>query len=66
MVSGVFGIGKSKSDVYGACVQDILADIITKIENPEHKLKITVEDAYESLKIAVAAYKSAQENDNEV
>jgi predicted dehydrogenase len=64
MVSGTFGISKSKSDVYGACVQNILADVIEKIENPDHKLKITVEDAYESLKIAVAAYQSAQDSNN--
>jgi len=59
LVSGTFGLSQSKSEIYGACVQEILTDIVAKIENPEHVLQVTVQDAYESLKIAVLADKSA-------
>ena len=61
LVSGTFGLWQSKSEIYGACVQEILMDIIAKIENPEHVLQVTLRDAYESLKIAIAADKSAQD-----
>lgn len=59
LISGSFEIAQSKSEIYGSCVQEILSDIIKKIENPEHKLNITMQDAYDSLKIAVSAEKSA-------
>ena len=62
MVSGTFELPQTKSEVYGACVQDILVDLIQKIENPGHKLRVTVEDALESLRIADLATKSATEN----
>ena len=62
LVSGTFGLSQTKSEIYGACVQEILTDIIAKIENPEHVLQVTVQDAYESLKIAIEADTSAKEN----
>jgi len=55
MVSGTFEIPLSKGEVYGKCVQSILSDVIQKIENKEHKLQISVEDAFEALKIALLA-----------
>jgi len=58
MVSGSFEIQQTKSEVYGTCLQGILADLITKIENPHHKTAVSAEDAYESLKIAVLADKN--------
>jgi predicted dehydrogenase len=57
MISGTFEINQNKGDVYGKCVQLILSDIIEKIENKDHKLTITVENAVEALKIAVLASK---------
>jgi len=57
MVSGTFEINQTKGEVYGKCVQSIILDITKKIENQDHKLKITVEDAFESLKIALLASK---------
>jgi len=59
-VSGTFGLSQTKSEIYGTCVQDIMMDIIAKIENPDHILKITVQDAYESLKIAILADEDAR------
>ncbi|WP_394772875.1 Gfo/Idh/MocA family protein [Flavobacterium sp.] len=57
MVSGTFEIQETKGEVYGKCVQSILSDLILKIENPNHKLTITVEDAVEALTIAILASK---------
>ncbi|RZJ30536.1 MAG: Gfo/Idh/MocA family oxidoreductase [Flavobacterium sp.] len=55
MVSGTFGFDQTKGEVYGKCVQSILLDMIAKIENPDHQLKITVEDAARALEIAILA-----------
>jgi predicted dehydrogenase len=55
MVTGTFEINETKGQVYGQCVQSILMDMIKKIENKDHKLKISAEDAYEALKIALIA-----------
>lgn len=57
MISGTFEIQKTKGEVYGSCVQMILSDIIKKIENENHELTITAENAFEALKIAVLASK---------
>jgi len=57
MISGNFEIHQTKGEVYGKCVQDILSDVIMKIENKDHKLAITIEDAVEALKIALLASK---------
>lgn len=62
MVSATFGIPHTKSEVYGTCLQKVLTDIITKIEDRSHQLNITLEDAYEALKIAVLAKESAVDN----
>ena len=55
MLTGNFEIHQTKGEVYGKCVQSILSDIIQKIENKDHKLTITIEDAFESLKTAILA-----------
>jgi len=57
IISGNFEINQSKGDVYGKCVQSILLDVIQKIENKDHKLTITLENAIEGLEIAVLASK---------
>jgi predicted dehydrogenase len=59
MVEATFEIQQTKSEVYGKCLQDIMRDMITKIENPSHKLTITAEDAFEALKTAVTADENA-------
>jgi len=55
MITGTFAIEQTKGQVYGKCVQSILADLIQKIENKEHKLTVTFEDGFEALKTAVLA-----------
>jgi len=61
LISGSFKLENTKSEIYGKCVQDILLDMIAKIENPDHILAITVEDAFDALKIAILADQSAHE-----
>lgn len=61
LVSGTFKLSQTKSEIYGACVQEILLDIIAKIENPDHVLSVTVQDAHQSLKIALLADQFAKE-----
>jgi len=59
MVSGSFEIPQTKSEVYGSCLQRILEDIIVNIENPDHQLSVTADDAYNALKVAISAEESA-------
>jgi len=53
MLSGTFGINQTKAEVYGKCVQLIMSDLIEKIENKDHELTITLENAIEALEIAI-------------
>jgi predicted dehydrogenase len=57
MITGTFEIQLTKGEVYGKCVQEILTDVIQKIEDKDHKLKITIEDGTKALKIALLASK---------
>jgi predicted dehydrogenase len=55
MIAAEFEITQSKSEIYGHCLKSIIYDLVAKIENPSHQLNVTVDDAIESLKIAVLA-----------
>ncbi len=55
LVSATFKISQSKGDVYGKCVQSTLTDLIEKIENPDHKMVVTIEDGIEALRVALRA-----------
>ncbi|MDQ1165634.1 Gfo/Idh/MocA family protein [Flavobacterium sp. SORGH_AS_0622] len=57
IVTGTFEVPLTKGEVYGSCVQQILGDMILKIEDQDHILKITLEDAFEALKTAMLASK---------
>lgn len=56
-ITGTFEIPLTKEKVYGKCVQEILTDVIHKIEDKDHKLSITLEDGVEALRIALLASK---------
>jgi predicted dehydrogenase len=60
MLTGSFEIVKTKSEVYGVCLQDIISDLIQKIENPQHRLIVTLEDAIDSVKTALLADETAE------
>lgn len=55
MIKATFEIPQTKGEVYGKCVQSILSDLILKIEDKNHELAITVEDAVVALQTAILA-----------
>lgn len=55
MISGGFEIPLTKGEVYGACVQEILLDLIAKVEDPDHETAVSLTDACTSLEMAVLA-----------
>jgi predicted dehydrogenase len=55
LINGSFHLSGSKGDIYGKCVQDILLDLIQCNEDASHTPKVTVENAIESLSIAIKA-----------
>ncbi len=57
MMSASFEIQQSKAQVYSECLQSILLDLIAKIEDRSHPVVVTLEDACESLEIAILASK---------
>jgi len=57
IIKGNFEISQTKGEVYGKCVQEILLDVIAKIEDKSHELAITVNDGVEALRIAILASK---------
>ncbi|MFQ3548207.1 MAG: Gfo/Idh/MocA family oxidoreductase [Armatimonadota bacterium] len=46
---------ENKSEVYAESLRQIMGDLIKKIEDPNHKMKITLEDALESVRISERA-----------
>jgi predicted dehydrogenase len=54
-VSASFEIPDTKSSVYGQCLQSILKDLVSKVEDPDFQPLVSFEDAYLSLKIAEEA-----------
>ncbi len=59
-IGGLFSIGKQKQEVYAACVQASLQDVLKKIENPKHLLAASLETGLASLEVAVRATDSAR------
>jgi len=55
MISATFDMGKTKGEVYAGSVRGVLEDLTGAIENPEHKLGVTLEEGLESLEIAILA-----------
>mgnify|MGYP003574980911 CR=1 FL=1 len=55
MLTAEFGLSEDKSEVYGSCVQAILVDLMAMIENPSHQPKVSIENAFEALKVALMA-----------
>ncbi len=57
LLFGSFEIEQTKSAVYGKCLQEMLNDLIKKIEDPNHLISASLENAVESLRVAVLATK---------
>ncbi|MFZ4475972.1 MAG: Gfo/Idh/MocA family protein [Saprospiraceae bacterium] len=60
IVVGKLNMGKSKQDVYAACVQASVLDLLKKIENSSHALTAPLEAGLKSLEVAVLATDSAR------
>ncbi len=54
-IEGRFNIEKSKQEVYSDCVRAMLSDLICKVENPKHHMRVELEDGLSSLEIAQRA-----------
>ena len=55
LIKGVFGLKESKGEVYSRCLVGIMEDLLKKIENPRHNLRVTLEDGGKALSIAQQA-----------
>ncbi|MHC4675278.1 MAG: Gfo/Idh/MocA family protein [Planctomycetota bacterium] len=55
LLAGTFAVGRPKQEVYADCVRAMMTDITRKIENPEHKLRVRLEDGLSSLEVACLA-----------
>ncbi|MBO8127438.1 MAG: Gfo/Idh/MocA family oxidoreductase, partial [Firmicutes bacterium] len=57
-VSATFSLPKPKQAVYADCARSLLLDLIQKINNPQHRLEVPLEDGLAALEIAqmAAAY----------
>ncbi len=55
-----FGLEKPKQEVYTDSVRRMLCDLIRKIENPDHTLRVSLEDGLSSLEIACKATEMAR------
>lgn len=60
LLQAEFDVGKPKSEVFADCVRGIVSDIISRIEDPRHKTRLTIQDGYKSLEIAELAARSAK------
>ncbi len=59
-ITGSFAVAGTKGDVYQASLQGLLADFISKVENPGHSLRVGLEEGLASLELALEATTSAQ------
>ena len=55
VLTGHFSIGRTKTEVYRSCVQDLLLDVLRKVADPSHELSAPLETGISSLEIAIAA-----------
>lgn len=62
MITGVFGMKESKGEVYSRCLVDMMEDLVKKIENPRHNLRVTLEDGGKALSIAHQATEQGRKN----
>ncbi|UCH62866.1 MAG: Gfo/Idh/MocA family oxidoreductase [Fidelibacterota bacterium] len=59
-ITGSFTATDTKGEVYAASLRGLLADFIHKVENPEHSLRVGLEEGLVSLELALEATISAQ------
>jgi predicted dehydrogenase len=62
VVEDRFEIGKSKQQVYSDCLRGILNDLICKIENPDYRMRVRLEEGLSSLEVAWLATEFGRSN----
>ena len=50
----------SKSDAYQQALQGLMRDFLTSVDDPEHALRVSLEDGIASLEIALRASADAR------
>jgi hypothetical protein len=50
-----YKLTEDKEEVYAQSAADLLSDFIHSIEDPQHKMRVTLDDALSSLDIACSA-----------
>ncbi len=59
-IKGSAEVQHPKLEVYGHLVREMISDVVAAINDPDHKLRITIEDAIAAVSVAEQATKSAQ------
>jgi predicted dehydrogenase len=60
LLAGTFSMGKSKGEVYGDCLRDLLSDFVQAVTIPGHRSGVPLECGLEALEVALAASESAR------
>ena len=55
LVDGEVALEEPKLDVYAQCLRHIMADLVAAIDNPAHKMRVTIDDAIEAVRVAEKA-----------
>lgn len=59
LVEGTFDLGQPKGEVYTACLRALMSDLLAKVRDPGHTLRVTLEDGLSALETALAAWADA-------
>ena len=59
MVKGTFAMAETKSAAYAEALRALMADLVAALADPNHRLRVTLEDGIASLEIALHATEQA-------
>ncbi|MGY4706303.1 Gfo/Idh/MocA family protein [Candidatus Bipolaricaulota sp. J31] len=54
-VRGSFALERGKAEVYADCLRGLMEDFLRHIEDPAHRMRVTLEDGLRSLRVALLA-----------
>ena len=63
LISGTFHADGNKGEVYQSSLRALMTDFVTKVKDPSHKLRVTLEDGLRSLHVARRATDLARKID---
>lgn len=58
-ITGTFAAADAKGEIYAACLRGLLTDLIDRIEDSRHTMRVSLEDGLRSLDIALQADRAA-------